>query len=172
MIDYRYKLSQLILAVIFFCSTAFTSNAKFQKKFGRVSFITTQNIYVKFENTEGITKGDTVNIEQTGKAIPILIIKYISSQSCAGEKIGKFDLKVGDNVFANVKEKEPELRKKETAGTEIDSNIVRAGNKQKSITAEVSTRISSSIFFNLYYEGDFGGKTTYGRFMSGINYRF
>ena len=43
---------------------------------------------------------------------------------------------------------------------------------QKIATVQISTRLLDKIFFNIYYEGEFEGKTTYGRFMAGINYRF
>lgn len=43
---------------------------------------------------------------------------------------------------------------------------------QKQITVQLSTRLIQSLFLNLYYEGDFDGTTTYGRFLTGINFRF
>jgi hypothetical protein len=43
---------------------------------------------------------------------------------------------------------------------------------QKVLTVQISTKLVNHIFFNIYYEGDFQGKTTFGRLMAGINYRF
>ncbi len=43
---------------------------------------------------------------------------------------------------------------------------------QKVITLQISTRLINQFYFNIYYEGEFEGKTTYGRIMAGINYRF
>ena len=43
---------------------------------------------------------------------------------------------------------------------------------QKIATLQVTTRIIDQLYFNIYYEGEFEGKTTYGRLMAGVNFRF
>ncbi|MEJ2614312.1 MAG: hypothetical protein P8Z35_05105, partial [Ignavibacteriaceae bacterium] len=43
---------------------------------------------------------------------------------------------------------------------------------QKVLTLQISTKLVNHLYFNIYYEGDFQGKTTFGRLMAGINYRF
>ncbi len=49
---------------------------------GRVSYITSQHIYVKFTNTDGIAEGDTLYVMKDGVEIPALQVKSFSSISC------------------------------------------------------------------------------------------
>ncbi len=73
------------------------------KKSGTVSFITEQNVYAKFKNTDEILKGDTIFVNRNGINIPAFIAQYISSQSVAGEKISNINFKIGDEVYCLVK---------------------------------------------------------------------
>ena len=43
---------------------------------------------------------------------------------------------------------------------------------QKILTSQISTKIINQLYFNIYYEGEFERKTTYGRIMAGFNFRF
>ena len=101
------------------------------KKEGKVSFITPQNIYLMFDNTEGISVGDTLYFEHHRKTFPVMIVKYISSKSVSGEKIGKEDIKVGDVLFALVgKEEKTNVMQTLSAGNEKDTNLVQTTNTQ------------------------------------------
>lgn len=65
---------------------------------GKISFITSQNIYVRFENTEGIATNDTLYTDIKGILKPVIIIKFISTTSCSGIAINNYQLKVGDEI--------------------------------------------------------------------------
>jgi len=66
---------------------------------GKVSYITMQNIYVKFE-TEGMVKqGDTIFIQKNQVMIPLFISESVSSTSSVGKPLGKLDVKVSDIVY-------------------------------------------------------------------------
>ncbi len=54
---------------------------------GTVSYISSQNIYVKFKNTEGIETGDTLFIKDKNDYLPAVKVDYRSSTSCAGVSI-------------------------------------------------------------------------------------
>ncbi len=71
---------------------------------GTVSYISAQNIYVKFDNTEGIEKGDTLFINEDGKMISAIKVEHKSSTSCAGVSITNIKFKVGTNLLAFVKD--------------------------------------------------------------------
>jgi len=49
---------------------------------GKVSFISSQNIYVKFKSTSGISVGDTLFLTSGDKLVPALIVNSLSSVSC------------------------------------------------------------------------------------------
>ena len=50
--------------------------------FGKISYISSQNIYVKFELTENIQIGDTLYLKKESTFIPILVVLNQSSTSC------------------------------------------------------------------------------------------
>ena len=97
------------LIVILFISL-FVQNTNAQNKLkeieGKISYMSSQNIYAKFESTEGISIGDTLFIRIDGTLFPVLEVKYISSKSCSGAKLNISGLEVGKQVIAFSKENE------------------------------------------------------------------
>lgn len=71
-------------------------------KIGRITYISSQNIYVQFDNTEGMKQGDTLFVKVKGKLIPALRVNFLSTRSCAGIKISDAALKVDDQLHAKV----------------------------------------------------------------------
>lgn len=73
---------------------------------GKVSFISGDNIYVKFSSTSDITVGDTLFLSVTGGRMEAaLIVKAKSSSSLVTQRIGKSDIKVGRSTFTSVRKK-------------------------------------------------------------------
>lgn len=66
---------------------------------GTVTFVTSQSVYVKFENTQQIDKGDTLFIRQSDMMIPVLVVNERSSLSCVCKPISQRTLAVNDKVF-------------------------------------------------------------------------
>jgi hypothetical protein len=133
---------KIILIMFLLCSIVYARNPKLQRKAGTVSFVTSQNVYLKFESTNGIEKNDTVYFERNGKILPAVSVKFISSKSCAGQKIGELNIKVGDQIFAWVENGDDDSTNN-TAGIEKDSNLIQANSKitkapRRSITRERS----------------------------------
>ncbi|RLD77010.1 MAG: hypothetical protein DRJ10_12665 [Bacteroidetes bacterium] len=117
---------------------------------GKVSFVTSKNIYVKFSSTKSINIGDTLRI--SNKTSPCLIVKNKSSISCVCSKIGDCDIKKDDEVIFknsnNIVEKIKEEKKtsddvKSLAEIE-DEKIKESIYKQK-----IKGRISVSSYSNL-----------------------
>jgi hypothetical protein len=78
---------------------------------GSVSYVTSQNVYVKFSSTEGIVSGDTLFIKKDYGFLPALIVKDLSSISCVCLPLGELKFAVADKVFCTkirVKQKENE----------------------------------------------------------------
>lgn len=69
---------------------------------GIVSYVTSQNVYVKFLSSKKINQGDYIYIREDGKLIPVLSVEQRSSVSCVGKSVGLKQLKVGDQVIALV----------------------------------------------------------------------
>jgi hypothetical protein len=70
---------------------------------GSVSFVSAQNVYVKFKSTENISVGDTLFIRQGDQLIPVLRVTNLSSISCVCNPISSKVLKAGDPVIARDK---------------------------------------------------------------------
>ncbi|GAB4291339.1 MAG: hypothetical protein Kow0098_10520 [Ignavibacteriaceae bacterium] len=69
---------------------------------GRITFISSQNVYVKFDSTAGITQGDTLYLKKNPE-VPAVVVKFISSGSVAGEKLDeKLNLNIGDELITEV----------------------------------------------------------------------
>ncbi len=112
------------MAIFFFYGTTHSQEKGNARKNGTISFITPQNIYVRFENTGGITAGDTIYIERQGRVLPAVITKYLSSLSCSGPKIGNSELKTGDIAFAFVKA-ETQKENHSVAGQAKDTTLAQ-----------------------------------------------
>lgn len=94
---------KLIILLFFIASGIFPQkNNLIEKRYGSVSYISSQNIYIKFATTDAINIGDTLFYSKGSRTIPAVIVRYISSKSCAGEKIMSEQLKVDDILFANI----------------------------------------------------------------------
>jgi hypothetical protein len=66
---------------------------------GFVSYVSSQNVYVKFPNTAVISQGDTLFSDATAGRVPVLTVKSTSSISCICEPVGGYTPKVGEAVI-------------------------------------------------------------------------
>lgn len=66
---------------------------------GSVTYITSQSVYVKFNNTAKIKAGDTLFVQQGGNLVPTLKVKDLSSTSCVCTPLSATTFKVSDKVF-------------------------------------------------------------------------
>jgi hypothetical protein len=67
---------------------------------GKVSYKSSENIYVKFDDTKGIEKDDTLFAISKGEFLPIIKVLFTSSKSISGTIIGENKIKVADEVLA------------------------------------------------------------------------
>jgi hypothetical protein len=74
---------ELLIFLLILLGSELTGQTVYETKEGKISYVTTQNIYVKFQSTENIAEGDTLFSKQEDKLVPVLIVKVISSISCS-----------------------------------------------------------------------------------------
>jgi len=88
--------------IFFFTAIAFSlqgqDNTILEK--GVVSYIASQNIYVKFKSTENIKVGDTLYIKNGNLSVPKLVVVNKSSISCICSSLSTKRISVSDEVFA------------------------------------------------------------------------
>ncbi len=129
---------------------------------GKVSYVTLQNIYAKFETTGLVQQGDTIYILKDQKLIPLFVADAVSSSSCVGKSLEKVEVKESDPVFVKIriKEKEATLAGNDVATKQLSATPMEAtvqpnigskaalkkepGKKQK-ITGRVSASSYSSF---------------------------
>jgi hypothetical protein len=94
------KYSLLILILIPFLHL-YGQEAKIQVE-GKVSYITMQNIYVKFDQPGIVHPGDTIFIRNNQVLIPLFVSESVSSTSSVGKPIGKPNIQVSDVVILKI----------------------------------------------------------------------
>ncbi|MFZ4402266.1 MAG: hypothetical protein ACOYO1_19700, partial [Bacteroidales bacterium] len=70
---------------------------------GSVSFISSQNVYVKFKSTDRIIIGDTLYTINNNQINPSLIVKNLSSVSVVCTSIGASKFNINDRIIAKIK---------------------------------------------------------------------
>ncbi len=123
---------------------------------GKISFITTQSIYVKFSSMESVSEGDTLYFKQGETYVPALQIRNLSSISCVCDPLVSRTFKVSDVVFAKldpVKAQEPVSEEIIVAPVQLPETAdsgsvsVEAADPVK-VKQEIHGRISVSSYSN------------------------
>ncbi len=106
-------------------------------KEGNISYITGNNIYVKFNSTEGIETGDTLFIKKNGELIPVMTVIQKSSISCLCNKIADTEFKISDRIAAIIKKKSDEItaemEHRESADKEIHEGALTSPEGKEKI---------------------------------------
>ena len=144
MIRYIYILSVLFLGT----STCFSQGNTY-RLLGKVTFVTSNNVYVKFDDTKSISIGDTLNMSTGNTLSPCLIVKNKSSTSCVATIVIGRVIKVGDPVVYKsataIVEKSVDDQSKATVGQPVKYVSKPRDEKVRgSISAASYSNISSS----------------------------
>ncbi len=157
----RQLITVLILAQIAGTGGVWAQNAEHLLP-GKISYITGQSIYVRFENTRGIEDGDTLFIEQANTLIPALVVRSHSSISCLCKPISEQTLTVGNEVFSQPRAPgEPQQTTIQPREAEVEQDLneqVIASQIEEKLKPDkrdrVSGRISASSYSNFYDSGE------------------
>jgi hypothetical protein len=119
---------------------------------GAISFMTSQNIYVKFQSTENILKGDTLFIMQDTKLIPVLIVKDLSSISCVCTPVSSRKLSVADKILTQRKIIQPKTLKEVSVIPVLQPfpESIDTGSVKKIIPIALIQNISGRIAVSSY----------------------
>jgi len=93
----KFKRFYILLIVLASASVCF-SQTKSKSLEGKVTFVTSTNVYVRFEDTKSITIGDTLHVSRGSGLSPCLIVNNKSSTSSVAIIINGCDVKVGDQI--------------------------------------------------------------------------
>lgn len=133
---------------------------------GSVSYITSQNVYVKFESTGGLKVGDTLYIARNNILIPVLTINNLSSVSCVGTPVGQTSITVTTPIFgkSRVEKKLFEAISKDSIGSISvnDQAIKSIGEKNKE--SEMKSHFDGRLALSSY--------ATFSNYGTDIRYRY
>lgn len=114
------RILHIVLLFILSAGVILSSTVEKMEKTGTITYMSSQNIYVKFESTGGIAQGDTLFQKIDNKFIPAVKVKFISSRSVAGESISGPDLKVNDILIAVIEKVTPDVVNEENHSPEVN----------------------------------------------------
>jgi len=124
----KHELIKYFILIIALISTQSISQIQIEKIEGTVTYQTSQNVYVKFISTENMNVGDTLFVLNEGKLVRAMQVKFLSSTSAAGERLGTVTIKENEKMIAF--REAVELKDAKRAGGEkLDSLSSIAGNK-------------------------------------------
>jgi hypothetical protein len=112
----------IILLLLLFSVMAEASYAQTAEEVveGKVSYVTSSSVYVRFENTSHIQAGDTLYFDKNGLPTPALIVKNKSSLSCVCQPLEGINLRVDDRIISR---KVTQVAQ-ETVEQQVDSSAV------------------------------------------------
>lgn len=137
-----------IAGLIYYMPSMYGQNESMMEK-GTVSYLSSQNTYVKFENTKSITIGDTLYIKQGDQFIPVLKVSNKSSISCICTPLRVQRLQASNEVFTKnkipEKEKEPLPKEEEIDEKEKEWRLSQAIAQTKTA---LQKQQQGSIYFS------------------------
>lgn len=137
-----------------------------EAKEGTISFITSQNVYVKFQSTENISVGDTLFAFQAATRVPVLIVKDLSSISCVCTPISSKQLAVNDKI--TTQNKSVQIKKPSASAVQPAEPVIKKADtvlvkneKPNKLKESISGRFSLSSYSNFSNVSDFSQRMRY-----------
>jgi len=93
---------------------------------GKITFLTSENVYVHFPGTANIRIGDTLLREEAGRLMPCLIVTQKSSRSCVSYPLPSCSPRKGDKIIHRYT-----VSQSEEAGKEKDTKADSSETKPK-----------------------------------------
>ncbi|MEI8087576.1 MAG: hypothetical protein WCG93_15305, partial [Paludibacter sp.] len=149
----------LLLFYIFISVATFSQSNTIELK-GSVSFISSEHVYVKFVNTDGIRIGDTLFLSKNNRLEPALVVNEISSISCIGSTIGNKQLSITNNIIAKKRIEIPieVIVQKSNESVAVNDLTIKKGSTDSLNRAHFDGRLSVSSYSN--FSGDALSKNT------------
>jgi len=96
----KHKLVNISLFLLVFFQAILFAQETIEIIEGEITYLSSKNVYVRFNFTDGLKIGDSLFIKKGNDLITAIVIEHLSSKSCAGRKINDFSLNIGDKVYA------------------------------------------------------------------------
>ena len=142
------RINYLLIFSLLFFSNVYSQNDKQEIK-GTVTFVTSKNIYVKFDKTQMIRIGDTLTLSNNS---PCLLVTNKSSSSVVCTPINDCKIEKGMLVYYNFKlNAEPIIEEEEVVediGISFNDSIKAIADKpvKKEYTENIKARLSAASY--------------------------
>jgi hypothetical protein len=120
---------------------------------GKVSFVSSQNIYVRFKSCEGISPGDTLFIPEGNALMPALVVNSLSSVSCLCSSLSDHPVPVDHIIIARVRADKTDTEKTrpvDTRDASVQTEIKTSAEKHEPKKAGEKQKVFGSISLNSY----------------------
>jgi hypothetical protein len=130
---------------------------------GKISYLSAQSIYVRFDDSNNLHVGDTLYVKRTDSFKPIIVIESRSSLSCMGTPLSSLEVSMGEDVYANppvVEAEQPAVGGEVDMvkdSTKIGSTIQEqseTGEEEMKLEERIRGRISASSYSRFSNETD------------------
>jgi hypothetical protein len=137
---------------------------------GKVSYITSQNIYVKFENAGTVHTGDTIFIRKDEVLKPLLLAESVSSTSCVGKPLFQSDIKIADVVYVKItvsnKVAKEQITQKASGTQSVKTDSLEKSSNNKPVPKpereqKIRGRLSASSYSSFSNSSDFNQRMRY-----------
>jgi hypothetical protein len=164
----------IIVLYIIALSSKLNGQVVNEKLTGKVSFVSSQNIYVKFRSTEGISVRDTLFIMSNGNMLPVLRVNNLSSESCVCTALASVNFSTDIQVIAIKKINKTKIKndKIETlliANPEKKASVDSLKNHYNPVIAKQNIRGSVSAYSYSNYSNTLSPKTTQFRYTISLD---
>ncbi|MGQ7869505.1 hypothetical protein [Sunxiuqinia sp. sy24] len=143
-------MKNLILVILFIvaCMGALGQEQIYR---GRISYLTAQNIYVRFDVANNLQVGDTLFVDRDGDMKPLIAIESRSSLSCIGAPLSAMEVSLGEEVVgtsaSTQKKEKSESALLEKAQKEVSTKVdTQPKTTQHGFTQKIKGRISASSY--------------------------
>lgn len=158
MIKMRIKILNILLAIFF--SSLLSGQSETYQIEGKVSYFTSEHVYVRFLNTADLNIGDTLKLKQGNSLQPCLIISKKSTRSTMCNRVTNCSLQLEDvMVFTKSKvyNSEPDDKQEIIAQEKLSEVVVADSVNSRSESAKkkvvynqrITGRLSSSSYSNI-----------------------
>lgn len=156
------KIKIIFILSLLFISTGLFSQTGSELISGKVSFVTSKNIYVKFNNTRHISVGDTLHMSTGVTMSPCLVVTQKSSSSCVCSTINDCEVKKDDDIFfkrivapvITAEEEEPEEATPIELNEAETPEIEATEKSDKLFRERIRGRLSAATYSNFSPERD------------------
>jgi len=142
------------MLVFLFVAINLLGQTKQEVREGKISYISSQNIYASFGTTASIKIGDYLFVRQGEELVPVIQVKQLSSISCIGSLVGNRKLSISDTVYAKVinEERVVQEEEKESILSAVEKSVGVSDKNSKLDREEykqsINGRISVSSYMN------------------------